>query len=137
MATEQNVAEAKRWFRQAEDDLAAARILASNQKFAQACFLCQQSGEKALKAVWFWLDKDPWGHSIVKLIEDLDHETSRVELLKHRNKAANLDRLYIPTRYPNGLPELIPLEAFSDADADLAATAADDILAVAKEILKL
>ncbi|MBI5472583.1 MAG: HEPN domain-containing protein [Ignavibacteriae bacterium] len=137
MATEQNITEARRWFRQAEDDLSAARILSANQKFAQACFLCQQSGEKALKAIWYWLDKDPWGHSIVKLIEDLDHKTIRSNLLQLRDRAVNLDRLYIPTRYPNGLPELVPLEAFSASDSDLAEKGVREILEAAKEILKL
>ncbi len=137
MATEQNLSEARRWFRQAEDDLGAARILWANQKFAQACFLCQQAAEKGIKAIWYWFDQDPWGHSVVKLIEDLENEKIRNRLLTFRDRALTLDRLYIPTRYPNGLPELTPSEAFSMSDAKLADEAASDLLEVTREILKL
>jgi HEPN domain-containing protein len=137
MATEHTLSEAKRWFRQAEDDLAAARILTANQKFAQACFLCQQAGEKAMKAIWFWTDEDPWGHSVVKLIDDLEKESLRSRLLPLRSDALQLDRLYIPTRYPNGLPDLIPLEAFSTDEAEIAEKAATRILEVVRELLRL
>ena len=137
MATEHNLVEAKRWFRQAEDDLAAARILTTNHKFAQACFLCQQAGEKAMKAIWFWSDEDPWGHSVAKLIDDLERESLRSRLLPLRSDALQLDRLYIPTRYPNGLPDLIPLEAFSVTEANVADNAASRILEVVKELLRL
>jgi HEPN domain-containing protein len=30
-----------------------------------------------------------------------------------------LDRFYIPTRYPNGLPDLTPAEAFTADDAEV------------------
>jgi len=56
------------------DDLDAAIVLRKNKKFPHACFHAQQAGEKALKAVWYYADADPWGHSIRKLIEDLEHD---------------------------------------------------------------
>lgn len=53
------------------NDLVAAGILTENAKHAQACFHAQQSAEKSIKAIWYFLDADPWGHSIKKLIDDL------------------------------------------------------------------
>lgn len=44
------------WVRQAELDLQMAREAARTGHYEWACFGCQQSGEKALKAVLFSLD---------------------------------------------------------------------------------
>lgn len=74
MSIEKSRWEAERWIRTAEDDLDSAKILKTNNKFAHSCFHAQQAGEKAVKAVWYWLDLDPWGHSIAKLIEGLEAE---------------------------------------------------------------
>jgi len=32
----------------------------------------QQAGEKAVKAIWYARDLDPWGHSIARLIRELE-----------------------------------------------------------------
>lgn len=59
MSVERLDADAKRWVLQAEDDLQAADALIAAGKFAQAAFLAQQAGEKALKGLWIRLDLDP------------------------------------------------------------------------------
>jgi len=69
MSNEKNRIEAQRWLHTADDDLDSAIILKENRKFAHSCFHAQQAAEKALKAVWYHSDADPWGHSIKKLIE--------------------------------------------------------------------
>jgi len=71
MSTEKNRIEANRWLHTADDDLDSAIILKENSKFAHSCFHAQQAAEKALKAVWYHSDADPWGHSIKRLIDDL------------------------------------------------------------------
>lgn len=72
MSEEKNSAEVSRWIETADGDLDTARILRENSRFHHACFHAQQAGEKALKALWYRLDADPWRHSIIKLIEDLE-----------------------------------------------------------------
>lgn len=110
MSTEKNAYEALRWLRTGTDDLDAAIVLRKNNKFPHACFHAQQAGEKAVKAVWYYADADPWGHSIRKLIEDLETvDLGLYDRLKSLLRAGTvLDRFYIPTRYPNSLPDLIP-----------------------------
>jgi HEPN domain-containing protein len=54
--------EAKRWWLTAQDDLEAAKTMHQAGNFSHACFLSQQSAEKAMKALWFNLDSDPWGN---------------------------------------------------------------------------
>lgn len=119
MSVENNRKEAARWLRTAQDDLDTAVILNEKKKFAHSCFHSQQAGEKALKAIWYFVDADPWGHSIKKLIEDLESVDSDVyEYLKVMNRPGMiLDRFYIPTRYPNGLPDITPDMAFNEEDA--------------------
>ena len=139
MSVEKNTKEAIRWLRTAEDDLESSVILRKSGKFAHACFHAQQVGEKALKAVWFFLDADPWGHSIKMLIEGL----KQVDLSFYNHLEALirsgmlLDRFYIPTRYPNGLPDLTPKEAFIDEDAKACIEHADLILKKVKFLLKI
>lgn len=137
MSTEKYVYEALRWLRTGEDDLEAAIVLKNNAKFPHACFHAQQAGERALKAVWNHADADPWGHSIRKLIEDLENvDVDLYDRLKSLLRAATtLDRFYIPTRYPNGLPELTPGEAYLDEDAELCIRQASEILAAVKSLL--
>jgi len=138
MSTEKNIREAIRWFSTAEDDNDSAVILKENGKFAHACFHAQQAGEKALKAIWYFADADPWGHSIKKLIEDLNSVDlklyQRLESLTRMGLV--LDRFYIPTRYPNGLPDITPDEAFTDEDADTCITYSKKIIDEVRSILK-
>ena len=132
MSTAENRANGLRWLSTAREDIEAALILSENGKHAHACFLCQQAAEKAVKALHFRLDSDPWGHSVKKLIAGLESVDSQAHatLAPHVDEAARLDRFYIPTRYPNGLPELTPAEAYFQADAEAALTAAKAIIAV-------
>ena len=119
MSVEKNRREAERWFKTAQGDLDSAIILLKNNRYAHSCFHSQQSGEKAVKAVWYYLDADRWGHSIKKLIQDLEKVDSKTyaKIKTLEKSAVLLDRFYITTRYPNGLPELTPEEAYIEEDA--------------------
>jgi HEPN domain-containing protein len=138
MSIDKNVYEAMRWLRTGEDDLDAATVLKKNGKFPHACFHAQQAGEKAVKAVWYRADADPWGHSVRKLIEDLENvDMNLYDRLKGLLRAGTiLDRFYIPTRYPNGLPELTPGEAYLEEDAEQCILQAAEILAAVKTLLR-
>ena len=127
MSVEQLRRDAHRWLLQARDDLEAAQVLVSAGKHAQAAFLSQQAGEKALKAYWLRLDLDPWGHSLARLIKNLSGEHS-APLEGLLDSALALDKLYIPTRYPDALAELTPGEAFTGAEASTAIRQAQEII---------
>ena len=137
MSTEKNIREAKRWLTTADDDIDSAVILKENGKFAHSCFHAQQAGEKALKAVWFFADADPWGHSIKKLIEDLTSVDLKLyqNLEPYARMGMVLDRFYIPTRYPNGLPDITPDVAFTHEDADTCITYSRKIIDEVRSIL--
>jgi len=137
MSVEKNRREAERWFKTAQGDLDSATILLKNNRYAHACFHAQQSGEKAMKAVWYNLDADPWGHSIKKLIQGLE----RVDLNTYakfktlEKSAVLLDRFYITTRYPNGLPDLTPEEAYLEEDAVSCIENAKKIIVTVRSVL--
>lgn len=65
------------WLRQANDDLRAARILQGAAQAAQACFLAQQTGEKALKALLAAEDRDLRSHSLGALLRELGEEPAQ------------------------------------------------------------
>lgn len=106
------------WYRQAERDLEHARHSVASEDYEWACFASQQSAEKALKALYQALAGEGWGHSVSALVEGLTEKLAVPEAL--RDGARYLDRLYIPTRYPNGFDQGIPADYFLKEDAERA-----------------
>ena len=128
MSARKNLEEARRWLRTAAMDLRAARLLAREGEYALSCFHARETAEKALKALWYALDSSPWGHSLVKLIQELEEVSPEMhaqwkDLLE---EAALLDKYYIPTRYPNGLPDLTPDEVYTRREAEEAVRVAEE-----------
>jgi HEPN domain-containing protein len=119
--------QAQRWLDTAAEDLRASRTLAEAGFYAHACFSAQQCAEKTAKAMWYLIGADSWGHSVQALIEEFplkEHLDDADALIE---KAAALDRFYIPTRYPNGLPDLTPGKTYFAADAQQAIRGASDL----------
>lgn len=128
MSVEGERQEAGRWLAQAKADLRAAEGSLSLATYEWACFQAQQAAEKALKALWYHHAQDPWGHSLAKLIEDFPDQAIRQSLSPLSDSAKALDKLYIPTRYPNGLPGLTPSEVFTEGEARTAIQTAREMI---------
>jgi HEPN domain-containing protein len=95
----ERIEESKRWFTQARRDLKAARDSAEAGNYEWCCFQAQQAAGKALKALLYTFGRRGWGHSVVELLEELKE---LVEVSEDMFVAAReLDRHYIPSRYPN------------------------------------
>jgi len=119
--------EGRRWLDQASLDLDDARFARGGKRFSLACFLCQQAAEKAVKGFLVLKGEEVvWGHSVADLCERASAYAERFAEL--RDDGASLDLLYIPTRYPNGLPGGLPSDAFHDDDADRAIVRAERII---------
>ena len=119
------------WLRQAKDDLRAARLLQGGGQAAQACFLSQQVGEKAIKALLAADDRDLRSYSLGALLRELGEEPAQL----WQQQARVLDKLYAPTRYPDALGDELPSEVFGPEDAERALEAATQLLAWATEEL--
>ncbi len=122
--------EARRWFDTAGEDLDAARAMAAAGYHAHACFTAQQCAEKSVKAAWYFLGISPWGHSVQKLVEEYPETDGLKDAEDMLRKAKVLDRLYVPTRYPNGLPDFTPERNYSAVDSRQAIEFAEHFLAV-------
>jgi len=135
MSTGRNLHEAQRWLITAQQDLLAAKSLSENRFYAHACFFAQQSGEKALKALWHLHDCEPTGSSLLHLVREFPDDSTISNSEEWIYRAASLDRYYITTRYPDGLPDLTPNQCFFKQDADAAILlAANFVQAAQKEI---
>ena len=128
MSQEKYGHEAMRWLKQANADLNAARNSITSKNFEWAAFQAQQAAEKAVKALWYHSGSDPWGHSIVKLLQDFPKMSQYPALADLMSNAKKLDKLYILTRYPNGLPDMIPAEVYTAEEAQSAVDAALEII---------
>ena len=127
-------AEGSRWLEQARRDLAAAKTISEEGLWWVACFQAQQAAEKAVKAYLYSTgERIVLGHSVAELIEKAAEKNQAFG--KHGAGAARLDRFYIPTRYPNGLPGGIPADTYAEEDARQALDAAEAIVAVVSKSL--
>ena len=125
-------AEADRWRRQADNDLAFARVAVRERFYAQACFVAQQAAEKAVKAIAYGLgERTVLGHSLVALISRYADPVP--ELHDLRELGGILDQYYVPTRYPNGLAGGVPFEAFGESQAAAAVDAAARFVQLAEQ----
>lgn len=122
-----NLNEARRWLLQAKNDLAVAKHDKNGGFFAYTCFMAQQSGEKALKALCYLEgERQVVGHALFELLQRASKYDEKIKKLEKECK--RLDKYYIITRYPNGLPGLIPAEYFDKEEAEKAIEFASNIL---------
>lgn len=123
----------KDWIRQAERDLESAKEQMKTGFFEWACFIAQQSSEKAIKAVYQKLEAEAWGHSLTELLEELKQKVDVPNDLI--DKAKQLDKFYIPARYPNGWVSGTPGDYITEGDAIDATNNSEEILRFCKDIL--
>jgi len=122
--------EGRRWLLQAEQDLKDAEYNFDGMRFHLACFLSQQAAEKALKAFLYAKGEERvLGHSVAELCKNAMMRDERFRDVKN---ASVLDKYYIPTRYPNGLPGGVPYEAFDETDGRRAIEIASKVIEVVR-----
>jgi HEPN domain-containing protein len=109
---------ARDWFRPAEADLRAARNLAKAGDYNWAAFALQQAAEKAIKVLFQHQHLEAWGHAASALLEHLPEESKPAPALIDRAK--ELDKHYIPTRYPIGFERGTPVDYYTRNEADTA-----------------
>jgi HEPN domain-containing protein len=125
--------EARRWFAQAEEQFATAEWNAQGKRWPFACFVCQQTAELALKALLMRRGDRARVHGLLHLLERLRPNCPDVAQLEVA--ARNLERFYIPTRYPDALPTGTSSSYFTQQDATDALADAADVLSFARRKL--
>jgi HEPN domain-containing protein len=119
--------EGRRWLEQAQEDLHWARDLAERGGYHVACFLSQQVGEKAVKGFLYAQGEEiVLGHSLERLCQQAVRWEPQFAVEVKR--WAILDGYYVPTRYPNSVPDSIPARVYT-------ADAARDAVRLAEEVV--
>lgn len=124
----------KDWYRQAERDLAHAKLSSKNGDYEWACFAAHQAAEKGLKAIYEKLNKSVRGHSILGLLRGLPKSCKFPDSFYSYGRI--LSRYYIETRYPNGFPEGAPTDYFDEKFASEAIHVSDEILRWCKDSIR-
>ena len=121
------------WLDQAEGDLEHAKNDLRAGFYDWACFSAQQSAEKAVKAVFQRLGAEAWGHSVYDLLLSLKERIEvDEELLEY---ALELDKTYIPARYPNAHPSSSPRRRYTRREAERLIEYAEKIFKFCENIL--
>lgn len=121
------------WMHQAVGDLAHARHDLAGEFYDWACFSAQQGSEKALKAVLQKLGGEAWGHALSELVGELQpHHPVPADV---GQAAKELDKVYIPTRYPNAHPAGAPRALYTRVEAERCVAHAQGIIEFCQGLL--
>lgn len=127
--------EGQRWLDQAIQDLKWARHLADEGGWHIACFLAQQVAEKALKAFLYAQGEEVViGHSVARL--GASAEKYEAGFSDRVRRWSLLDGYYIPTRYPNGLPDGIPADVYNYEAAAGAVKLAEEAVVYVRQLIE-
>ena len=119
--------EGRRWLEQAEIDLSWARHLSEQGAYHLACFLAQQVAVKALKAFLYSRGAEiVLGHSVERLCAAAT--SAEPSFAEGCSRWSALDGFYVPTRYPNALPDSIPARVFTRSAAEEAVGHAREVV---------
>ncbi|MDQ7800871.1 MAG: HEPN domain-containing protein [Armatimonadota bacterium] len=121
------------WMEQARGDLEHARFDVQGGFYEWACFSAQQAAGKAVKAVFQKLGKEAWGHSVAGLLEELADLRAVPEEL--HQLALELDKAYIPARYPNAHQRGAPRYLYTRGEAERLLGYAARILGFCEDLL--
>lgn len=121
------------WFNQAKRDLENAKYELDGGFYEFSCFLCQQAAEKVLKSLYQKMGAEVFGLSITGLMQRFPLTGNFDEKLL--NEAKELDKAYIPTRYPDSIPEGSPFMMYSADEARRMMLYAGHILERSEDIL--
>lgn len=121
------------WMDQAQGDLEHAKSDLEREFYDWACFSSQQAAEEAVKAVFQKMGAEAWGHSVADLLEELLSRCAVPEALI--DVALELDKAYIPTRYPNAHPSGSPRRRYTRLEAERMVAHAQQIVQFGEGLL--
>lgn len=122
------------WLYFSDEDSLSSNIMMREKIYNKVCFLSQQTIEKCLKAYLLNRGKEiKRTHKIVDIISEcsaIDKGFSQFE-----DDAVEIDRYYIPTRYPDAVVGSLPEGLPRETDAKSAKEIADRIQEYVKKKL--
>ncbi len=124
------------WFRQALRDIRHSRKSLEIGDYEWSCFSAQQAAEKALKALLMSRGVEVWGHDLIRLLKEAERRVGVGISEDLIEAAAELDKHYVISRYPNGFSEGAPWEHYTRRDAERCVRAGVRIVEWVKGILQ-
>lgn len=121
------------WMRQAQVDLAHAKHDLETGFFEWACFSAQQAAEKSTNAALQKLGAEVRGHSSFDLLRALATQVSVAEDLQEA--AQELDKAYIPARYPNAHSSGAPTDLYNRTEGERLIEHAEQIVRFCEDLL--
>lgn len=118
---------------QAESDLRHARSDLEAGYYEWACFSAQQAAEKAVKAAFQAMGAVAWGHAVADLLTELARQRAVPGPLI--DGALELDKAYIPARYPDAHPSGSPRTRYTRTEAVRLIGYADEIVKFCASLL--
>jgi len=118
--------EFSRWMKSSKRTLDSASRDCSSGDYNWSCFKAHQAAEFAVKALLRGLGLHAYGHSVSGLLLRLKEVLKVDEVVMSDAKA--LDKLYVPTRYPNAWAEGSPEDYYTASDAQNAMKSAENII---------
>lgn len=121
------------WLDQAQGDLAHAHSDVERAFYDWACFSAQQAAEKAVKAALQKMGFEAWGHSVADLLAELaPQQAVPADLF---DAALELDKTYIPARYPDAHPSGSPRRRYTRTEAERLVSHAEGIVQFCARLL--
>ncbi len=131
-----NTEEASRWLKQAKIDFKNAENNLNFESYELVCFLSHQTAEKSLKALLYSIGLRPFGHSLKDLVKEIEKNKDKININIPLEFATELDKHYIPTRYPDAFVSGIPHDYYSKKNANDCLKWSKKILGLAEKFLK-
>ena len=122
------------WLKQPEAEFKAATDLLNINSFAWCCFTAQQSAEKSIEAILNHIQCGALGHNLNTLIQEIEQHLQVDKAVV--DACIRLNRLYIPTRYPDAFASGVPAEQYFDQDANQAVQDAEEVLRFARTVIQ-
>ncbi|MEB3773578.1 MAG: HEPN domain-containing protein [Desulfurococcales archaeon] len=121
-----------RWMSQSLKTLELVDADIAYKGYSWACFKSHQAAEFALKAILYLVGTPAFGHDLTRLLKEAE-KTCGAPPRSVRVCASILDKMYIPPRYPDALPEGAPWEHYTLEEAENAKDCAASIIKWVKE----
>lgn len=123
----------QRYTKQAQHTLASAQRDQDAGDFDWACFKAHQAAELYLKGWLRSTDRFVTGHSILRLLAQLD-DPDLVVPPSLQQCGRDLDKVYIPARYPDAYAEGAPMDFYVAKDAVESIQCAEQIAAFLEDL---
>ncbi|MEM2398245.1 MAG: HEPN domain-containing protein [Ignisphaera sp.] len=120
------------WLRQSERNMVSAVANYREGIYEEVCFESHQAAEKAIKALLNYLNKERRGYSLLFLVSEASIEVPE----EVRRCILDLDKHYIPSRYPDIFDEGAPLDYYTKEDAEKCLSCANKVIEWVKSIVK-